>query len=1077
MKILRLRVTDFAAIREADVELGPGLNILYGPNDLGKSTLADAIRLALLLPHTSTHIEEYVPWSGGQNPVVELTFESEPQRIWKVRKEFRKGGAATLEESKNGKDFDEVERARKVDGALRDILRWGIPEPGGAGGGKGLPSSFLATVLLSTQADVAAVLSESLSNDPSGTGKERIAAALQAVAQDPLFVALLRATQARRDQAYTEKGAKKTAKGTVFKEAADRLRDIRDEKERLQKVVEDSEGVEKQLLELTGTRSRREEAVALATERVKVLERLAGEAAALLAAAEDVRNAREAVERIKAMDREVEAAEQNLQRLALNVTDAEQALKAAQRELDNARVALEAAEKGADTGGSDTSARETVARQALELRRSAAEQAEQEAQRRIDATLAAQRLADAAEAAAAEHKKQDVAAAAARTAHADASAQEDRASEQLRRAELLERASEVRTAEEAVAAARASVEQEASLRSRFVSETGERDGLASRRAAINAPPKASLALMRRLENDLAAARGALNVGLVVTVALHRPVDVRVQKDDVAPETTTSGQTVEIEANSAVDIGIGDLAEVRIRGGRRDAQQIVRDLEKRWADEVSPQLVASGVADLDGLTARLEETLALDAAVKVKDGELESLSGQLTSLADSARKLSEASARLEGSTASLGGIALDSLKLELAGLGTDPMSELRGRKEKCAAALDNARAVAAKSATDVTLAGERSRISKASLEAAIVARDAELTRFSEALPVELATAQAAKAAASQEQTSVAAEMKSLEHTIADKTARIAVALSGTRTALARAQEQLEVAETARTTVLKEHAAEGGRLEALRKQRESQDLQSAESELKEASERHNALPVPAETVTEADVTAARNAAAAAKADLERIVSDIHKAQGALEQVGGAVARERLRDAVEAYVLAERYERDIEAEYDAWLLLLQQMKEADAAQASNIGQVLAPAIAGKFEALTQKRYESVRLTAQLRTEGIVVGGAVRATERLSVGTREQLSTLYRLSLAEYLGTTLVLDDQLVQSDDTRMDWFRALLAEKARAFQIIVFTCRPGDYLEMSTSLPKGKAVHRDSDGGIIRAINLEGVVHRR
>jgi predicted ATP-dependent endonuclease of OLD family len=91
MKIRRLRATDFAAIREADVELGPGLNILYGPNDLGKSTLADAIRLALLLPHTSTHIDEYVPWSGGQNPVVELTFETDAQRIWRVRKEFRKG--------------------------------------------------------------------------------------------------------------------------------------------------------------------------------------------------------------------------------------------------------------------------------------------------------------------------------------------------------------------------------------------------------------------------------------------------------------------------------------------------------------------------------------------------------------------------------------------------------------------------------------------------------------------------------------------------------------------------------------------------------------------------------------------------------------------------------------------------------------------------------------------------------------------------------------------------------------------------------------------------------------------------
>ena len=53
-----------------------------------------------------------------------------------------------------------------------------------------------------------------------------------------------------------------------------------------------------------------------------------------------------------------------------------------------------------------------------------------------------------------------------------------------------------------------------------------------------------------------------------------------------------------------------------------------------------------------------------------------------------------------------------------------------------------------------------------------------------------------------------------------------------------------------------------------------------------------------VTEADVRAARNAAAGAKADLERVMSDLHKAQGALEQVGGAVARERLRDAIEAY-----------------------------------------------------------------------------------------------------------------------------------------------------------------------------------
>src|SRR5206468_1138496 len=150
---------------------------------------------------------------------------------------------------------------------------------------------------------------------------------------------------------------------------------------------------------------------------------------------------------------------------------------------------------------------------------------------------------------------------------------------------------------------------------------------------------------------------------------------------------------------------------------------------------------------------------------------------------------------------------------------------------------------------------------------------------------------------------------------------------------------------------------------------------------------------------------------------------------------------------------------------------------AQASDLGQLLAPAIAGKFVALPEKRYENVRLTAQLGTEGIVVGGAVRPSERFSVGTREQLSTLYRLCLAEYLGSTIVLDDQLVQSDANRMDWFRALLAEKSRKFQILVFTCRPSDYLDKGAMVPDGTALHADSDGGFMRAVDLGRAIQRR
>ena len=210
---------------------------------------------------------------------------------------------------------------------------------------------------------------------------------------------------------------------------------------------------------------------------------------------------------------------------------------------------------------------------------------------------------------------------------------------------------------------------------------------------------------------------------------------------------------------------------------------------------------------------------------------------------------------------------------------------------------------------------------------------------------------------------------------------------------------------------------------------------------------------------------------------IERDIQRAHGALEQVGGAVARERLRDATEAFELAERQEREIEAEYEAWRLLLDQMKEADAAQASNLGQALVPAIAGRFQELTQRRYETVQLTAQLATEGIVVSGAVRPADQISVGTREQLSTLYRLSLAEYLSTAIVLDDQLVQSDGSRMDWFRGLLTEKGHSFQIVVFTCRPSDYLPANALVPQGSAFHADTDAGFIRAVDLGRALRRR
>lgn len=226
---------------------------------------------------------------------------------------------------------------------------------------------------------------------------------------------------------------------------------------------------------------------------------------------------------------------------------------------------------------------------------------------------------------------------------------------------------------------------------------------------------------------------------------------------------------------------------------------------------------------------------------------------------------------------------------------------------------------------------------------------------------------------------------------------------------------------------------------------------------------------------EVIAAQNTVASVKSELDLIDGSIHRAHGALEQVGGAVARERLSDATDAFELAERLEREIEAEYEAWKLLLEQMKEADAAQASNLGLALVPAIADHFNHLTRQRYDTVKLGAELEMQGVVAAGTLRSALSLSVGTKEQLSTLFRLSLAEYLHTAIVLDDQLVQSDGHRMDWFRTLLMEKAHNFQIIVFTCRPTDYLPPVALVPEGSALHMDVNGA--RAIDLGRALRRR
>jgi DNA repair exonuclease SbcCD ATPase subunit len=1075
MRLLRLHVADFAAIASADITFGPGLNVLYGPNDLGKSTLADSIRMGLLLPHTSTHIEPFVPWTGGQHPRIEITFETEAQRIWKVVKIFGKSGSSTLHESRNGIEFDETVRGRQVDARLREILRWGIPEPGGAGAARGMPTSFLATALLSTQANVGAILDGSLDTDSAQSGRERIAAALQAVAQDPAFVSLLRRTQERRDHAYTDKGAKKTGRDSPFRKAVERLNVLRGEKEHWQRAVDESQNVEHHLRDLISTRTAYEGRVAAASDQLSTLVRLMKEGTAVAAAADQVFQALERVSRIEKIDTDIATGERVLSALGRELAEAEKALADARRRKMEADAALAEALAAARTDGVDPQLAATVARQSLELRRSSAARASAAAEQQIAAAAAAQQVVDAAAQAESDERACVDAVGRAAIAASVAAEAEQSLAARRRRLELLEIAMLVRSADERLAVAESVVARGSTLRSRIESTLRDCKQLEARRAELVVPPPATLSAIRRLAGDLANARAALDVGLVVTIAPRGPIAVQLRKDGESSEMTLDTETVVIEADARIDLDLANLVAVTVQGGRRDAMDRVQLLEGRWASEALPHLQAADAADVEALEMKAADMRDLEAAIVSRHSELRSLEEQVAALGDSEQVHGKASAEAQQSRVALGTEPLEPLLHEISSLGPHAETKLRDRKASATREMEQVRRQSADCQSAHGVAEERLRAARSARQAVVESRDLAVTKFPGGLAAARSQAQAAFDAAVQEQQAVAADLAALEATIAAESARVEKAVAAARAAAVDAEQAVDAAERAHQKAIGEQASQSGSIEQLRRLREQENLEAATAALRVATAHQATLPVPDRVVTESDVTSAATALDQARVELAAIDGEVHKAHGALEQVGGAVARDRLQDVTEAYEAAEHHERETESEFEAWKLLLETMKAADAAQASNLGQVLAPAVASRFETLTEQRYESVRLTAQLATEGVVVRGAVRPAERMSVGTREQLSTLYRLSLAEYLGTSVVLDDQLVQSDDKRMDWFRELLLEKSGLFQVVVFTCRPGDYLAPAEHVPPDGPDFKTT--GDVHAVNLDRAIRGR
>jgi hypothetical protein len=269
------------------------------------------------------------------------------------------------------------------------------------------------------------------------------------------------------------------------------------------------------------------------------------------------------------------------------------------------------------------------------------------------------------------------------------------------------------------------------------------------------------------------------------------------------------------------------------------------------------------------------------------------------------------------------------------------------------------------------------------------------------------------------------------------------LDGLEQRLVRDKEAADAAATHRSQAEGDLKTLGTEAATLRGQLAAIDRAALDAHLQKA------ISDPIFHIVEGPVTnldAAKGTLAASQAKLERCTNDLNHAKGQLHLIAGHVGTERLAQQQEAVDLAHEEVQEFERTERAARRLLLEIQTVDAERSTHLGKTLAGPIAQAFCELTIGRYNSISLTPDLKTEGVVATGVVRDLNALSVGTREQLATLVRLAIAGHLKTTLVLDDQLVHSDKERLAWFRERLCASTgeHNHQVIVFTCRPGDYL---------------------------------
>ena len=1063
--IRRLKVENVAGVESAEIDFDAGLNVCYGPNELGKSTLVKAIRAALLLQHGSSATRQLQDWHVDAAPTVELVFETEPQQIWRVRKSFGSGraGASYLDFSKDGTSFTVDCKGREVDDRLQGLLQWGIAAPGGKGKKKqGLPESFISTALLGEQSDLTAILDRALDEDSDDTGRRHLTQALQAIAEHPVFGAVFKASQAKFDEAFTATGRRKTGAGSVWRRLQEQVQDAADRLREVKRLQEDSllvrdrvEALQQQLLEAQALSVEAEENKKRVDEGFASQQARANLEASLANAAAQLQRIEDMAAEVAAIEAAIAAKGEEQEALGQQLGEREQLAQEAKAAVAAAEAEVWELESG--TGEQQRRIREQELQNellTLESRVSSLK-TQLDLARRIEKSVTrAAELESEIESVEASHAEAREVLEAAQNSFAADEARLEALQLHLLVVRWLAAKTELETLEQADAAAADHATQAKAL-------TKQAKALRKELAGWHAPTQETLNSLRALETERRVAEEKLHVGITAMIVPLKATKLEVGVDGEAAATRNIPAKGDlIEAQSELTLDIPGFGQVALRGGSRDLVEAAEAAKANWVSATTDIFEATGCDDLVDLEALLARSLEKEKQAEELEREAEAANSRAEGSEARDQSIEAARNRLKARESALIARVPEAVGREelIAGVRASELSEHEIDTEinEVQGLISSRRDLASQLENNVARDAGNLEAKENELAGVVPVRDEAIDQFEgdwasglKAIPDELDTLEA-------QNESVKVQLSTVGEEATNE-------VDDARVALGLANDELEAADNATkefastiASVTNAVAQLQGELGAKRKALAAEDDAGARTQVEELQAQLSATPAPEHPFDEEDARQANETLRLATSAVTRVQLEIREAEGALAQTGGQFAEERAEQAQEALEAATAQEHEVDLDYKAWGLLRDTLKEAEAEDSVHLGNVLVEPISERMGVLTGGRYGKVDIEPELTTTGIELGGESRDHESLSVGTREQLALVLRLAIAEVLKSFLIMDDQFTHSDPERVSRIREVLQAVSGEVQVIVFTCHPDVYL-----VGQGGSGQRDVD----------------